>query len=195
MTTDYDAILGTYSDSSSEDYESQYDDGDLGVTYDQIVSNNGDIYSRLGDKYRGPLASAYLEATLSLQETYVNAENAWKIAREDRLGAAEVARMDAIARMYEADALVEKGANDNETDLKIAQEELNYKREELELKYAELEFKYYQVDNVQTWQAQGMYLQGQAKLTEAEGNYAESLADANAASDVTESWDSAAGLA
>lgn len=195
-TTDYD--LGLKYDMLEEDWdlEGDYSDGAVSGEYLREIDTGTGAGSDdgLSDKYMGPLAQTYLEVQGGIQEALINSETAIKTAQIDAYGTMQAAQADAISRMYEADALVEKGKNDNETDIAICEAELEFKREELELKYAELEFKYYEVDNVKTYQAMGMYYKGLGDYTESQGEYAESVADATATSGSDSSWDSAAGL-
>lgn len=190
-TSDYDLGL----DYSFYDEDSDiFDEGEYGDVVDEQYLRDVDDKYGMGDAQMGPIVQTYLEVEGGIQEALINSKTAIKTAQIDAYGTMQAAQADAIARMYEADALVKKGENDNATDIQIAEDEIAFKEKELELKYAELEFKYYEVDNVKVWQAMGMYYKGLADQTEAEGDYAKSVADAGAAADSDQSWDSAAGL-
>lgn len=191
MTTDYDAVVGSSLDINSDDYNI---DGQYGVEVTDPKEYGERTWNSTAyrQKDMATIEAAHMEAQSAIDAAMINYESARDQAIIEGKYALEAQIVDAKARCYEADKNFDAVEIQAKTDLEIANTEAEVEYAKIELEYEKLEVEKYRIDNVDAWRAMSEYQSSEGDKIEAQGEYAESIADASQTTDGGyDSWNSA----
>ena len=122
-------------------------------------------------KDRGVLLGAYVDAQSGLQQAMVTAQATYASSCVEAEAAIEAARLDAVARCYEADKNFEAVEVQAETDRYVVDEETAVEMAKLEIEKEKIELEYYRIQHVDSIQAQSALNSSLGEMYEGQGDY------------------------